>query len=62
MELVTATTGHWNIKMVTQPDQSPGTKQLDLTFSRALKSTQQWDSDFALEIDGLIAQVTRTPK
>jgi hypothetical protein len=34
---------------------------LDLTFFRALQY-KQWDNGFALEIDGLIKQVTRAYK
>jgi hypothetical protein len=52
-----ATTGNWNITMVRQPAQYSNTYQLDLSFFRALQSTQ-WDHDFASEIDGLIEQVT----
>ena len=46
------------IKLVTQPAQSPDTNHLDLSFFRALQSSQ-WDHGFALEIDGLIAQGMR---
>jgi hypothetical protein len=53
-----ATAGNWTIQLVTQPAQSPDTNHLDLSFFRALQSAQ-WDNGFALEIDGLIAQVTR---
>jgi hypothetical protein len=53
-----ATTGNWTIKLVTQPAQSLDTNHLDLSFFRALQSAQ-WDHGFALEIDGLIAQVRR---
>jgi hypothetical protein len=52
-----ATAGNWNIKLLTQPAQSPDTNLLDLSFFRALQSSQ-WDHGFAYEINGLIAQVT----
>ena len=53
-----ATAGNSTIKLVTQPAQYPGTNHLDLLFFRSLQS-RQWDHGFALEIDGLIAQVRR---
>jgi hypothetical protein len=53
-----AVTGNWNIKILTQPAQSPDTNHLDLSFFRAMQSTQ-WDNGFACEIDGLIRQVER---
>ena len=53
-----ATAGNWAIKLVTQPAQSPDTNHLDLSFFRSLQS-RQWDHGFALEIDGLVAQVRR---
>ena len=48
----------WNISLLTQPAQSPDTNLLDLSFFRALQSTQ-WDHGFASNIEGLIAQVLR---
>ena len=53
-----ATAGNWAIKLVTQPAQSPDPNHLDLSFFRSLQS-RQWDHGFALEIDGLVAQVRR---
>ena len=51
-------TGNWQIRVLTQPAQSPDTNILDLSFFRALQSAQ-WDHGFATKIDGLIAQVMR---
>ena len=56
--LLAASAGNWDIKLLTQPAQSPDTNLLDLSFSRALQSSQ-WDHGFANEINGLVAQVTR---
>jgi hypothetical protein len=53
-----ATAGNWDIKLLTQPAQSPDTNLLDLTFFRALQSSQ-WNHGFANEINGLVHQVTR---
>ena len=53
-----ATQGHWNVTILTQPAQSPDTNLLDLTFFRAMQSSQ-WNHGFANEINGLIAQVMR---
>jgi hypothetical protein len=54
--LAAATDGNWNIKLVTQPAQSPDTNHLNLISFRALQS-KQWDNGFAIEIDRLIEQV-----
>ena len=53
-----ATQGTWNVTLLTQPAQSPDTNLLDLTFFRALQSSQ-WDHGFANDINGLITQVMR---
>jgi hypothetical protein len=53
-----ATAGNWQIRLRTQPAQSPDTNTLDLCFFRALQSAQ-WDHGFAYEIDGMITQVIR---
>jgi hypothetical protein len=50
--------GNRQIRLLTQPAQSPDTNILDLSFSRALQSAQ-WDHGFADDIDDLIAQVIR---
>jgi hypothetical protein len=56
--LEATTARNWSIKLLTQPAQSPDTTLLDLTFFRALQSSQ-WDHGFAYEINGLVQQVTR---
>jgi hypothetical protein len=57
--LLAASAGNWDIKLVlTQPAQSPDTNLLDLSFFRALQSSQ-WDHGFVNKINGLVAQVTR---
>jgi hypothetical protein len=58
--LATATAGNWEIKLLTEqpPAQCPDTNLLNLSFFRALQSSQ-WDHGFVNEINGLIAQVTR---
>jgi hypothetical protein len=56
--LATATARNWEIKLLTQPVQSPDTNLLDLSFFRALQLLQ-WDHGFANKINGLIVQVTR---
>jgi hypothetical protein len=53
-----AIAGSWQIWLQTQPAQSPDTNTLDLAFFRALQSAQ-WDHGFAIDIDGLIMQVSR---
>jgi hypothetical protein len=49
---------NWQIRLQIQPAQSPDTNTLDLAFFRALQSAQ-WDHGFAMDIDGLIMQVSR---
>jgi hypothetical protein len=49
---------NWQIRLHTQPAQSPDTNTLHLAFFRALQSAQ-WDHGFAIDIDGLIMQVSR---
>jgi hypothetical protein len=53
-----AIAGNWQIQLQTQPAQSSDTNTLDLAFFRALQSAQ-WDYGFAIDIDGLIMQVSR---
>jgi hypothetical protein len=50
--------GLWNINILTQAPRSPDTNICDLSFFRALQS-DQWRSEQADSIDGLIAQVLR---
>jgi hypothetical protein len=45
-----------NITLETQPANSPDTNLCDLTFFRALQSSQ-WDHGYATTVDGLIHQV-----
>jgi hypothetical protein len=53
-----AIAGNWQIRLQSQPVQSPDMNTLDLAFFRALQSAQ-WDHGFAINIDGLIMQVNR---
>jgi hypothetical protein len=56
--LATATARNWEIKLLTQPAQSPDTNLLNLSFFWALQLLQ-WNHWFVNEINGLIVQVTR---
>ena len=51
-----ATQGVWNIRLLTQPAKSPDLNVLDLSFFRALQSSQ-WSSGYQRTIEGLIRQV-----
>ena len=53
-----AMAGNWQIRLLTQPAQSPDTNTLDLCYFRALQSAQ-WNHGYAVTIDGLVAQVIR---
>jgi hypothetical protein len=51
-----ATQGVWNIRLLTQPAKSPDLNVLDLSFFRALQSSQ-WSPGYQRTIEGLIRQV-----
>jgi hypothetical protein len=53
-----AMAGNWQIRLLTQPAQSPDTNTLDLSFFGSLQSAQ-WNHGFAVDMDGLIAQVIK---
>jgi hypothetical protein len=58
--LAATTAGNWEIKLLMRPAESPDTNLLDLSCFRALQRPSQWDHGFANEINGFIAQVTRS--